>query len=225
MSIKDWPTEQRPRERLIEHGPESLSDAELLAIFLRSGLPGLDVVQLSLNLIEKFGGLRNLLRADIDVFMKQKGLGSARYVQLQAILEMARRILSEEMVRENVMNSATATTEYLRVTMRDLKQEVFSCLWLDSQHRLIQYVAHFHGTIDAAAVYPRELVRAALQHNAAAVILAHNHPSGVAEPSQSDRQITRQIVQALALIDVRVLDHVIVGEGEVVSFAQRGLMD
>lgn len=222
MKITDWPTAERPREKLLACGAEALSDAELLAIFLRTGLPGVSAVDLARQLLDAFGGLRAILEADFASFTGHVGLGMAKYAQLQAVLEMARRHLVEQLKRDDVFNSPEHTQQFLLSRLRSCQQEVFACLYLDSQHRLIRYQPHFYGTIDSASVYPRELVKAALEYNAAALILAHNHPSGIAEPSQSDRQITERICNAMSLVDVRVLDHMVVGDGEVVSFAQRG---
>lgn len=222
MRITDWPAAERPREKLLKAGAQALSDAELLAIFLRTGMPGISAVDLARQLLTAFGSLRAILQADYREFTAHAGLGMAKFAQLQAVLEMSRRHLGEQLEREDAFASPVATRRFLLARLRDCQQEVFACLYLDSQHRLIRYQPHFYGTIDSASVYPRELVRAALLHNAAAVILTHNHPSGVAEPSQSDRQITERICSAMALIDVRVLDHMVVGDVEVVSFAERG---
>ena len=224
MAIREWPEAERPREKLIKAGAAALSDAELLAIFLRTGIPGLTAVDLARRLLLSFGGLRGILEADFQSFSAQPGLGLAKYAQLQAILEMAHRHLAERMQNGVEITSPDVTREFLSVTMRAYQQEVFACLYLDSQHRLIHFHTHFFGTVDGASVYPRELVKTALKHNAAAVILAHNHPSGVAEPSGADQTITRRIQSALELVDVRVLDHMIVGDGEVISFAERGLI-
>lgn len=224
MRITDWPAAERPREKLLKNGAQALSDAELLAIFLRTGMPGVSAVDLARQLLTAFGSLRAILEADFDGFTAHAGLGLAKFAQLQAVLEMARRHLGEQLTREDAFANPDATRNFLQSRLRSCQQEVFACLYLDSQHRLIHYQAHFFGTIDSASVYPRVLVKAALDHNAAAVILAHNHPSGIAEPSQADCQITDRINKALALIDVRVLDHMVVGDGEVVSFAERGLL-
>jgi DNA repair protein RadC len=222
MTIKDWPRDERPRERLLKQGPAALSDAELLAIFLRTGLPGLSAVGLSRQLLRDFGSLRSLLAAGHEEFCRHKGLGDAKYAQLQAVMEMARRHLAEKLPRDSVLTDPRATREYLRMRLRDLPHEIFGCIYLDNQHRLLAFEELFRGTIDGASVYPREVVKAALKHNAAALILAHNHPSGVAEPSAADRQLTRRLKDALALVDIRVLDHVVVGDGEAVSLAERG---
>ncbi|GAB3038959.1 RadC family protein [Bowmanella dokdonensis] len=224
MKIADWPDAERPREKLLHKGSESLSDAELLAIFLRTGVAGTNAVDLARQLLSRFGSLRSLLSASQQEFCSARGLGRAKYVQLQAVLEMARRYLQESLLREQAFCSAEDTRRYLIGRMRDEPNELFAMLLLDSQHRLITFKPMFHGTIDAASVYPRVLVKTALDLHAAAVILAHNHPSGVAEPSEADKQITHRICAAMALVDIRVLDHFVVGDGEAVSFAERGLL-
>jgi DNA repair protein RadC len=222
MSIKEWPEDERPREKLLRQGAEVLSDAELLAIFLRTGVSGLSAVDLSRQLLGQFGSLRALLGADQRTFCAAHGLGPAKYVQLQAVLEMGKRHLAEQLQRGDALTSPHLTRSYLQAQLRDRPREVFALLLLDNQHRVIQFVELFFGTIDSATVWPREIVQIALKHNAAAVILAHNHPSGVAEPSRADRQITDRITAALALIDIRVLDHMVIGDGITVSFAERG---
>lgn len=222
MAISDWPKAERPREKLLSQGPSSLSDAELLAIFLRTGIKGVSAVDLARDLLSRFGGLRELLESTQTQFCQAPGLGDAKFAQLQAVLEMARRHLSATLERTDVMNSPEAVRQYLRAKLRHETQEVFACLFLDNQHRVIRYEPMFTGTINAAAVYPREIVKRALVLNAAALILSHNHPSGVAEPSRADRNITERIQSALALVDIRVLDHLVVGDADVVSFAERG---
>lgn len=224
MAIADWPASERPRERLLERGPGALSDAELLAIFLRTGIAGRSAVDLARELLDAFGGLRPLLAAGLDEFCGRPGLGPAKFAQLQAVLEMGRRHLDEEVLRGEALTSSGSTRVFLRSRLRDLPHEVFACLFLDNRHRVLAFEELFRGTIDGASVYPREVVKAALRHNAAAVILAHNHPSGVAEPSRADTRLTERLRDALSLVDIRVLDHVIVGEGEPVSFAERGLL-
>ncbi len=224
MKITDWPTQERPREKLLAQGATQLSDAELLAIFLRTGLPGVSAVDLAKRLLTSFGDLRALLSCDADTFCSAKGLGIAKYVQLQATLEMAKRYYALQLERTDVFASVEETSFYLTSQLRDEEREVFALLLLDSQHQLIEYKPLFYGSIDSAPVYPRDIVKLVLDKRAAAVILAHNHPSGVAEPSQADKQITQRIKSALALIDVCVLDHLIVGDGQIVSFAQRGLL-
>lgn len=222
MAITDWPTEERPREKMLLRGPQALSDAELLAIFLRTGVKGKSAVDLSRDLLTEFGSLRALLTADKDSFCKSLGLGEAKYAQLQATLEMSRRHLHETLLRGDALSNPDDTRKYLMARLRDYPHEVFAVLFLDNRHRIISLDEMFTGTINGASVHAREIVKRALSHNAAAVILAHNHPSGVAEPSSADRQLTTKLSDALALIDVRVLDHFVIGDGEVVSFAERG---
>jgi DNA repair protein RadC len=222
MAITDWPASERPREKLLALGASALSDAELLAIFLRTGVRGMTAVDLARDLIRRFGSLRAMLAAPREEFCTSKGLGEAKYVQLQAVMEMARRQLSEILVRGEALSSPQAAADYLRAQLRDREHEVFGVLFLDSQHRVLAYDELARGTVDGAAVYPREVVKAALRRNAAAVILAHNHPSGIAEPSAADRALTERLRQALGTVDVRVLDHLVVGDGAPVSFAERG---
>ncbi|WP_188005896.1 RadC family protein [Vibrio cholerae] len=222
MSLKELPTESMPREKLLQRGPQSLSDAELLAIFLRTGTHGMNVLALADLLLRDFGSLRALFCASKEQFCRHKGLGEAKFVQLQAVLEMTQRYLAETLKRGDALTSPQQTKLYLSSVLRDRQREAFYILFLDNQHRVIRDEILFEGTIDAASVYPREVVKRALHHNAAAVILAHNHPSGVAEPSQADRRITDHLRDALGLVEIRVLDHFVVGDGEVVSFAERG---
>ncbi|NRA24891.1 MAG: DNA repair protein RadC [Oleispira sp.] len=222
MAITDWPADERPREKLLTHGAQYLSDAELLAIFLRTGVRGKSAVGLARDLLSGFGGLRQLLVADQESFTQQHGLGPAKYAQLQAVLEMANRHLEQTIQKEGALNSPQLTQRYLMARLRDKQSEVFVALFLDSQHRVIEYIELAHGTIDGAAVYPREVVKMALAKNAAALIFAHNHPSGIAEASQADRAITERLVKALSLLDIRVLDHIIIGDGEFTSFAEKG---
>lgn len=222
MSIRDWPEGERPREKLLARGPAALSDAELLAIFLRTGVAGKSAVDLARELVQRFGGLRGLLRADQKTFCEAKGLGQAKYVQLQAVLEIARRHLSETLAEPAGLKDPRQARDFLRARLRDLPHEVFAALFLDSQHRVLAFEVLAQGTLNAASVYPREVVKTALRHNAAALIFAHNHPSGVAEPSPADRSLTTRLKDALGLVDIRVLDHFVVGEGSPVSFAERG---
>ncbi|WP_438865507.1 RadC family protein [Neptunicella sp.] len=224
MKITDWPAAERPREKLLARGASALSDAELLAIFLRTGIAGMSAVELSRSLLNQFGSLRAMLAARQSTFCQHKGLGPAKYVQLQAVVEMSRRCFAEQLPKGTALSSASQTREYLINQLRDEPNEVFAMLLLDSQHQVIEFKPVFYGTIDCAAVYPRVLVKLALDKNAAAVILAHNHPSGVAEPSQADKQITQRIIDAMALIDIRVLDHFVIGDSTAVSFAERGLL-
>ena len=222
MAIKDWPADDRPREKLLQRGAGALSDAELLAIFLRTGVSGHSAVSLARQLLNEFGSLRQLLEADRNQFCAHHGLGTAKYSQLQAVLEMAKRHLETALSRGNAFTDAASTQRYLQQQLRHYPHEVFACLFLDNQHRLLHFEELFRGTIDGASVYPREVVKHALKHNAAAVIFAHNHPSGVAEPSHADIEITRRLQSALNLVDIRVLDHVIIGEGETRSLAESG---
>ena len=222
MAISDWPKAERPREKLLERGAQALSDAELLAIFLRSGIAGKSAVDLSRDLLLEFGGVRSLLKASETSFCQARGLGRAKYAQLQAVLEMAKRHLTEKVRQTSTLSSPEDTRQLISSHLRDRQREVFAVLFLDNQHRLLAFEELFEGTIDCAGVYPREVVRRVLAHNAAATIFAHNHPSGIAEPSLADRQITNRLIDALSLIDVRVLDHLVIGEGEPVSFAERG---
>ena len=224
MAITDWPAAERPREKLLARGAAALSDAELLAIFLRTGVPGMSAVELARELLAEHGGLAGVLRLDRRAFCARKGLGEAKYVQLQAALEMARRHLRAGLARGAAMTSPRQVREYLALWLADRPHEVFACLYLDTRHRVIACEELFRGTIDGASVHVREVVASALEKGAAALIFAHNHPSGVAEPSAADRQITERLRQALALVDVRVLDHIVVGAGESVSLAERGLL-
>ncbi|MBA1241449.1 RadC family protein [Pseudomonas japonica] len=224
MAIRDWPVAERPREKLLSRGAQVLSDAELLAIFLRTGVKGFSAVDLARRLLDEMGGLRGLLQADLPTFSGHLGLGEAKYAQLQAVLEIARRHLAEQLKRDSALENSTAVRDYLKAMLRHEPHEVFACLYLDSRHRVLGFEALFQGSIDSASVYPRQVVKRALAHNAAALILCHNHPSGVSEPSQADRHLTRRIKEALAYIDVKVLDHFIVGEGEPLSMAELGLM-
>lgn len=224
MTIKDLPEGERPREKLLALGPRSLSDAELLAIFLRTGTAGLSAVDLARALLKEFGGISPLLRADRQRFCAVKGLGEAKYTQLQAVLELARRHLGEQLSGEAVLSNPAAVSGFVRAHLQDYPHEVFMVLYLDTRHRLLAAEELFRGTIDGANVYPREVVRQALHHNAAAIIFAHNHPSGVAEPSPADEAITRRLQEALGLVDIRVLDHIIIGRGQEVSLAERGLV-
>tara|TARA_R110002111_G_scaffold68955_7_gene111685 strand:- start:183 stop:938 length:756 start_codon:yes stop_codon:yes gene_type:complete len=224
MTDSAWPMDERPRERLLAHGAESLSDAELLAIFLRTGTAGTPVMELSRFLLQEFSGLRGLLTASRRQFCDVKGLGTAKYAQVQAAMEMARRVMDEPLRQGDPLRSPEDTRRFLSSRLGTYPHEVFAGLFLDNRHRVIQYRELFRGTIDGAAVYPREVVRQALEDNAAAVIFAHNHPSGVAEPSQADISLTKRLKEALGLVDIRVLDHMVIGHGEVISLAERGLM-
>ncbi len=224
MAISDWPEAERPREKLLARGPQALSDAELLAIFLRTGTAGKTAVDLARELLTRFGGLRPLLTADARAMCDAPGLGPAKYAQLAAALEMGRRHLGEKLARGAALESTADTRRYLESRLRDLPYEVFCCLFLDNRHRVLAFEELFRGTLNGTAVYPREIVKRALSHNAAAVILVHNHPSGVAEPSRADETLTDRLREALTLVDVRLLDHLVVGDGETVSFSERGLL-
>lgn len=222
MSIAHWPATERPREKLLAQGVRALSDAELLAIFLRSGPRGSNAVELGRALLAHSGSLARLLATPFDALRSITGIGQAKYVQFQAALEVSRRMLGEELSEREVFDTPAAVREYLRLTLCDPSRERFLCLFLDAGHRLLAPRIMFEGTLSQTCAYPREIVRAALETHAAAVIVAHNHPSGVAEPSTADLQLTRQLGDALALVDVRLLDHFIVGHGEVYSLAEHG---
>ena len=224
MAITDWPLNERPREKLLGKGAESLSDAELVAIFLRTGLKGKSAVDLAREVLTAFGSLSALCAADSARFCGIPGLGSAKYVQLQAVLEMARRSLREQLARSTVLGSPQAVRDYLRLKLQDRPHEVFAGVFLDAQNRVLAVEELFRGTLTQTSVYPREVVKRALHHNAGALIFAHNHPSGVAEPSRADEALTQALKQALALVDVRVLDHFVIGAGTAMSFAERGLI-
>lgn len=225
MPITHWPTAERPREKLLLRGPTALSDAELLAIFLRTGVSGKTAVDLARDLLTEYGSLRALLEANQKQFCRGHGLGLAKYAQLQAVLEMSRRHLRATLQRGDALSNPSDTRRYLAAQLRGYPHEVFAALFLDNRHRVIAFDELFTGTLDSASVHPREVVKRALTHNAAAVIFAHNHPSGVAEPSQADTALTHHLKNALALVDIRVLDHIIIGDGEsTVSLAERGLL-
>jgi DNA repair protein RadC len=222
MAITDWPEGERPREKLLARGAESLSDAELLAIFLRVGVAGKTAVDMARELLTQFGSLNRLFAASRIECIARHGLGDAKYAQLQAVMEMSKRALSESMQDRDSMSSPAAVRDYLRLRLGGLDHEVFIGVFLDAQNRVLRSEELFRGTLTQTSVYPREVVKRALAHNAAGIILAHNHPSGVAEASQSDRWLTEQLRQALALVDVKVLDHFIVAGNQSVSFAERG---
>lgn len=213
-----------PREKLLQEGPESLEDAELLAIFLRTGAKGVSVLDLAKQMLDRYSGLRGLMHADQDELLELHGVGLSKYAQLASALEMSRRYLQCGLQRGMCITDPSVTREFLLMKMKGFVREVFVCLFLDNQHRLIRYEEMFYGTIDGASVYPREVVRRALELNAAAVIFAHNHPSGVVEPSNADRRITERLKSALDLVDIRVLDHLVVGDTAVTSFAENGLL-
>jgi len=223
QTLKNWPSAERPREKLLTLGSASLSDAELLAIFLRTGVKGCNVVDLSRKLLLNFGSLANVFRANQKEFCQHHGLGSAKYVQLQACLEMSKRYLAEQLVQQgSALTSSQATRDYLISELRNETREVFAVLFLDNQHQVLKFERLFFGTLNAATVYPRVVVEQALTHHSAAVILAHNHPSGIAEASIADKHITQKLEQALQLIDVKVLDHMIIAGHQCYSFAEHG---
>ena len=224
MFNANWPASERPREKLLERGGAVLSDAELIAIFLQTGTKDKPVLQLAADLLKEAGGIHGLLGMSLREFETLPGLGPAKYVLLQAALELGERYLLGELKKGEALLDPIATRQFLTGKLKEYGREVFACVFLDNQHRVICYEELFFGTIDSANVHPREVLKRVLFHNAAAVIFAHNHPSGVAEPSQSDRRITERLKSALLLIDTRVLDHMVVGDGEVTSFAELGLI-
>lgn len=224
MAIPDWPESERPREKLLKNGAAYLSDAELLALFLRTGIVGKSAVDLARELLTEFSSLTGLFAASQVAFCQVPGMGPAKYAQLQAVLEMARRALEEELKSGDAMNSPKSVRDYLRLSLEGKRHEIFIGIFLDAQNRAIAAEELFNGTLTQTSVYPREVVKRALHHNAAAMIFAHNHPSGLAEPSQADEILTQSLKQALALVDVKVLDHFIVGGGVATSFAERGLI-
>lgn len=224
MAIIDWPEGERPREKLLTQGSSALSDAELLAIFLRVGVAGKSAVDLARDLLQAFGSLNGIFAASLEQISRIKGMGSSKYAQLQAIFEMSRRALAEEMQARDVMNSPRQVRDFLRLKLGGLPREVFLVIFLDAQNRVLAHEEMFAGTLTQTSVHPREIVKRALYYNAGAVILAHNHPSGVAEPSRADEMITAQLKTALDLVDVRVLDHFVVAGNTTLSFAERGLL-
>lgn len=223
-TIPNWPAQQRPREKLLSQGAQQLSDTELLAIFLRVGIPGKTAVDLARDMLHHFGGLRQLMEAELDSFCQLKGLGPAKYIQLQAVLELSKRYLQTMLHDGDAIHSATAATDYLAQQLRPHPHEVFACLFLNAQHKLIKYEELFYGTINSSSVHPRVVAQKSLKYNAAAVILAHNHPSGEASPSTADQQITQTLIKTLELLDVTVLDHIIIGDTQHFSFANAGLL-
>ncbi len=221
MAISDWPPGERPRERLLAQGAAALSDAELLAVMLRTGLPGKNAVELGRELLERFKGVAGLFASDLR---NVKGLGPAKRAQFEAAMELARRSLKEGLKSTSALTSPGAVRDYLRLKIAERAHEVFVCLWLDAQHRVLASEELFRGTLTQTSVYPREIVKAGLKANAAAVIFAHNHPSGVAQPSQADELLTRNLKEALSMVDIKVLDHFIVAGRQTLSFAERGLL-
>lgn len=223
MAISDWPEAERPRERLLAKGAAVLSDAELVAVLLRTGIRGKSAVDLARQMLGEFGGLGGLLAAGAAL-SRVKGLGAAKSAQFVAALEIARRSIDERLKQGAALTSPSAVRDYLRLALSSRKHEVFMCIWVDAQHKVIAIEEPFRGTLTQTSVYPREIVKAALAQNAAAVIFAHNHPSGVAQPSQADELLTRNLKEALALVEVKVLDHFIVAGNQAISFAERGLL-
>lgn len=223
MAISDWPADERPRERLLAHGAKALSDAELLAVLLRTGVRGKSAVELGRELLSRFNGLGGLLAAGDDLG-RVKGLGTAKRAQFAAVLELAQRSIGETLKEGAALTSPGAVRDYLRLALGGRRHEVFICIWLDAQHRVVHFEEPFRGTLTQTSVYPREIVKSALAANAAAVIFAHNHPSGVAQPSQADELLTRNLKDALAMVEVKVLDHFIIAGNQAISFAERGLL-
>lgn len=224
MSISDWPEAERPREKLLKRGALALSDAELLAIFLRTGIPGKSAVDVSRELVLHFGTLQRLFTATRAELCVIKGIGMAKYVQLQAVLEMARRALEEGLPHQDVMSSPAAVRSYLQAWLRNRSYETFVCIFLDTRHRVLASEELFRGTVNQTSVYPREVVRRALQLNASALIVAHNHPSGSPQASAADEVLTRQLKSALLLVDISLLDHMIVAGNQVLSMAEQGAL-
>ena len=224
MKMTDWPLEERPREKLLTRGVEFLSDAELLAILLHTGTRGTNVVDLAREVLKRFGSLNALLTANQKMFVGIAGLGDAKYAQLHAVLEMSRRALRETLARGAALSSPQAVRDYLRLKLQGKAHEVFVAVFLDAQNRVLEVEELFRGTLTQTSVFPREIVKRALHYNAAAVIFAHNHPSGVAEPSRADEALTQTLKHTLALVDVKVLDHFVVGGDSAMSFAERGLL-
>jgi DNA repair protein RadC len=224
MRIADWPEAERPRERLLKLGPGALSEAELLAIFLRTGIAGKSAVELGRDLVQRFGGLQRLFAASFDDVSAIRGLGPTKYAQLQAVVELVRRALSEQIGERDAMSSPRAVREFLSLSLGSRPHEVFVALFLDAQNRLLATEELFRGTLTQTSVYPREVVKTALRHNAAGVIFAHNHPSGLAEPSRADELLTQTLKQALSLVDIKTLDHFVFAGSKAISFAERGLL-
>lgn len=223
LRVKEWPADERPRERLLNGGAHKLSNAELLAVFIGSGTRGCDAIELARRLLNEFEGLRGVIRAPRGRICKLPGFGDVRYARMQAMLEIVRRSLLETLRESGTMSNPDTVREYLLLKMRDYEHEIFACMFLDNRHRLIECEEMFHGTIDTAAVHPREVVKRALHHNSAAVILVHNHPSGNSTPSDSDKDITAELQKSLELVGVRVLDHFVIGD-TITSFAEEHLL-
>lgn len=225
MSIREWPQSERPREKLLNLGPQALGDAELLAIFIRSGVPGSSALDMARGMLSEAGSLRALMNLSADELYKFNGIGPAKYVQFQASLELGRRYLMEKLVAGDVISNPQVSRDYLTLCLRDKPYEVFFALFLDTKNRVIHHEELFRGTIDNASVPIREVVKEALRHNAAAMIVAHNHPSGIAEPSISDKTLTENLYLALSMVGIKLLDHFVVGESDVVSLAEMGVFE
>ena len=224
MSIKDWPSQERPRERLLKQGPKSLSDAELLAIFLRTGTRNISAVDLARQLLQQFGSLSQLLKASQSDFCAAMGLGEAKFTQLQAVMEMSRRVHADGLSQGQTITNAADAANFLMAELGDRPAEVFGALFLDTKHHILAFEELFHGTIDHTSVHPRELIRSVMHHNAARIILAHNHPSGDTTPSQADIELTKSLKNALEMLDVKLLDHLVVGKNAFCSLAERGFI-
>ncbi|PTQ89165.1 RadC family protein [Agitococcus lubricus] len=222
MPITEWPSAERPREKLLTRGANYLSDAELLAIFLRTGTSQKSAVDIGRDLLTQFGSLRELLEAPAEQILAQNGIGEAKYALLLASVELGRRHLAQSLSERDLLTTPSMVKQFLRAQLRHYKHEVFTALFLDSQNRFLAFEQLFNGTIDACSIHPREVVKRALAHHASRVIFAHNHPSGHAEPSAADHHITARLTSALALLDIQVLDHFIIGEREIISLAERG---
>jgi DNA repair protein RadC len=224
MVLKDIPTAARPREKLLALGPAALADAELIALLLRTGLPGVSVLQLAQQMLDRFGGIPGLLHTDVAALKDVKGLGPAKRAEIAAVIEIARRALAQELMQRPVFDTPQKVKQYLQLQLGSREHEVFAVMFLDVQNRLLRFEEMFRGSLTQTSVYPREVAKRALEIGCAAVVLAHNHPSGAAEPSRADEYLTQTLKSALQLLDVRVLDHMVVGHGQVMSFAERGLL-
>lgn len=224
MSIKQWPENERPREKMLHQGIEALSDAELLAIFLRTGIKGKTAVDIARDILNRFQGLKNLMAASPDELSKCPGIGLAKYAQIKAVLEISKRLHQEMLIKKDVIHHVADTKRYVKAQLQHFPQEVFACLFLNTRNQIICFEKLFYGTLNSAVVYPRSIARRALYHNAASVIFAHNHPSGNPEPSEADKVLTKQLIETLDLFEIRVLDHLVVGEKGVVSFAEENLI-
>lgn len=224
MSIKHWPKNERPREKLLTQGVETLSDGELLAIFFQTGIKGRTAIDLARDLLTHFKGLKNLMTASPDELSQQPGIGIAKYAQLKAISEIGKRLFQETLVKKDVIQHINDTKRYVSAQLEQLQQEVFACLFLDTRNQIISFEKLFYGTLNSATIYPRSIAKRALYHNAASVIFAHNHPSGNPEPSEADKLMTQKLIEMLDLLEIRVLDHLVVGAGQVISFAEENLI-